>query len=172
MEVAQVVARFLKETICDSVEHFLVFGDNDALSNRIVISSMVILKWLVVSVAYHAHHGLHEGLSRAQIPILEPGDQVGVKVGFLVKHVDNLVSSAGHSRDMYHIKRIKYLIHALLILIHRSDCPHVVVFARDAIFGWEGRQRRNSLQPSQLLWKLVFDENTALGRAEVGPSLP
>ena len=99
---------------------------------------MVVLQWFMVSVTYHAHHRLHEGFSRAEIPVFEPGHEIGIKVSFLVKHVYNFVACSGNSRNVDYIKRLEDLIHTLLIFIHRSDSPHIVVIARDTIFSWEG----------------------------------
>ena len=101
---------------------------------------MVVLQWFMVSVTYHAHHRLHEGFSRAEIPVFESGHEIGIKVSFLVKHVYNFVARAGNSCDVDHIERLEYLIHTFLVLIHRSDSPHIVVIARDTIFSWEGSE--------------------------------
>lgn len=101
---------------------------------------MVVLQWFMISIADDAHHRLYKSLTCAEIPIFESGHEVGVKVSFLVKHVYNFVACAGNSCDMGTIERLEYLIHTLLILIHRSDSPHIVIIARDTIFSWEGRK--------------------------------
>ena len=72
---------------------------------------------------------------------------------------------------MNHIKCFEDLIHTVLIFIHRANCPHVVVFRRDAVLSWEGAQRCNSLQSHELLRELVLDEDATLWRAEVGAAL-
>ena len=100
---------------------------------------MVVLQWLMISIADDAHHRLYKCFSRAEIPIFESGHEVGIKVSFLVKHVYNFVACSGNSRNVDYIKRLEDLIHTLLIFIHRSNSPHIVVIARDTIFSWEGR---------------------------------
>lgn len=140
MEVAQVVPRFLVQSLYRCVKYLLVFGDDDALPNREVTGRVVVLKRLVVSIADHAHHRLHEGFTCTEVPVFEPRHQVDVEVGLLIQHVDDFVSCASHSRDMHGAEGLKNLIHAFLVLVHGADRPHIVVLIRNAVLGGERTQ--------------------------------
>mmetsp|Transcript_39638 Transcript_39638/g.51945 ORF Transcript_39638/g.51945 Transcript_39638/m.51945 type:complete len:333 (-) Transcript_39638:8-1006(-) len=132
---------------------------------------MVIFERLVIRIAYDAHHGLHESLTRAQVPVLEARDQIAIEIGLLVKHVHNFVASTRHSRRVHHAQCIKYLIHTRLVFVHRAHHPHVVVMRRDAVLGRERNHRGHALQAPQLLWELVLNKNAALGGAKVCSAL-
>jgi len=88
---------------------------------------MVILEWLVISVAHHSHHRLHEGLSCTQVPILEARHQVDVEVSFLVKHVHDLVPCTRHSVNIDAAEGLENLIGTLLVSVHRANGPHIIV---------------------------------------------
>ena len=72
---------------------------------------------------------------------------------------------------MHHIKSFENIIHAFLICVHRTDSPHIVVIGGNAIFSWKWCQRCHTLQTPQLLWELIFDENSALWRTEISSTL-
>ena len=72
---------------------------------------------------------------------------------------------------MDHIESLEDLVHTVLVLIHGANSPHIVIFGRYAIFCREWTEGSHSLQSHQLLWKLVFDENTTLRSSEVGSPL-
>lgn len=65
----------------------------------------------------------------------------------------------------------KDIIRALLIFVHRTADPHVIVCTADSFFCWEGAEGGYSLKCLQTLGELVLDKNTAFWSTEVGPSL-
>ena len=73
---------------------------------------------------------------------------------------------------MDNIQGFEDLIHAILVLIHRANSPHIVIFCRNAILCWERTEGSHSLKSHQLLGELVFDENSTLRGAKVGSALP
>lgn len=72
---------------------------------------------------------------------------------------------------MLRLKRIENSIHALLVFVHRSADPEVVVVFNDAIFSREWGQRRKLRQTLHLAWEYVLNENAALRCAKVSPPL-
>jgi len=66
---------------------------------------------------------------------------------------------------------LKNLIHTLLVLVHASTHPHVVIFVFNGIFGWEGCQGSDSLNSLQFPWELILDENSTFGGAKVSTTL-
>ena len=94
----------------------------------------------MIGIADNSHHRLHEGLTCAQIPILKARHQVHIEVSLLVEHVDDLVAGSSHSINIHALERLKNLIRTLLVLVHRADCPHIVVAVGNGLFGWEGNK--------------------------------
>ena len=72
---------------------------------------------------------------------------------------------------MHDVECVEDFVHAVLILVHAANNPHVVVVRRYAVLSWEWYQRSNSLKTAQLPWELVFDKYTALWRTEVSTTL-
>ena len=62
-------------------------------------------------------------------------------------------------------------IHTLLVWIHSTNYPHIIVLVADCIFCGERSQRCDTLQTTKLPWKFVLDEDATFWCTEVCSAL-
>ena len=127
VEVAKVLPSLVIQAFTSAVKYFLVLRDYNTSSYSEVIFCVVINQWLVVRITNDAHHRLEQSLSCTHIPVLEARYQVDIEICLLVEHVDDFVASSCHSCDMLGLECVQNLVHTLLICVHTSADPHIVV---------------------------------------------
>jgi len=171
VEIRQVVACVFPEALLYCLQHGFIFCYHDAVHYGEIFSRVIVDDWSRVRITDHSHHRLNKCFPCAKIPILKTRNEVNIQIGLLVQHVDRLVACAGHARDVFGLQRVENSIHALLIFVHRTADPKVVMVFYDAVFRRKRWQRRELRQSLHLSWEYVLDEDSALWGAEISPSL-
>jgi hypothetical protein len=64
------------------------------------------------------------------------------------------------------------LIHRLLIAVHTTNNPQVIVVSFDCIFGREGQHWGNALDALEFTREFVLNKDTTLRGSEISTSLP
>ena len=72
---------------------------------------------------------------------------------------------------MLWFKSFKDLIHRLLITVHTTTDPQIVIFFINCVFCWEWCHWSYLSELMDIAWKLVFNKYTTLWCSEVGASL-
>lgn len=85
--------------------------------------------------------------------------------------MNEFVATSGHSSYIHWSAGLDQLIHYSLVLVQGGTYPQIVVLLIDRVVCRERKEGCHSLEPFEFVRELIFNEDTALWRTEVGSTL-